>query len=84
MQSTMVSVEHHRWVTDSTRDLSLSHLSLSLSPQGWNSWNHFSCNINEKLIQQTADIIVATGLAAAGYEYGVISHSSSSFHLPLL
>ena len=37
---------------------------------GWNSWNHFGCNINENLIQQTADIIVATGLAAAGYQYG--------------
>jgi hypothetical protein len=38
---------------------------------GWNSWNHFHCNINENLIQQTADIIVATGLAAAGYQYGL-------------
>ncbi|CAF1427835.1 unnamed protein product, partial [Rotaria sordida] len=43
---------------------------LGRTPQmGWNSWNHFGCNINEKLIQQTADVIVATGLAAAGYEY---------------
>ncbi|CAF1411784.1 unnamed protein product [Adineta steineri] len=43
---------------------------LGRTPQmGWNSWNHFGCNINEKLIQQTADAIVATGLAAAGYEY---------------
>jgi alpha-galactosidase len=38
---------------------------------GWNSWNHFGCNINEKLIQQTADVIVSTGLAAAGYQYGL-------------
>jgi len=45
---------------------------LGLTPQmGWNSWNHFHCNINEKLIQQTADAIVATGLAAAGYQYGL-------------
>ncbi|CAF3315848.1 unnamed protein product [Rotaria socialis] len=43
---------------------------LGRTPQmGWNSWNHFGCNINEKLIQQTADTIVATGLAAAGYQY---------------
>jgi alpha-galactosidase len=43
---------------------------LGLTPQmGWNSWNHFGCNINEKLIQQTADIIVSSGLAAAGYQY---------------
>ena len=37
---------------------------------GWNSWNHFYCGINEKLNQQTADAIEASGLAAAGYEYG--------------
>ncbi|UJR19661.1 hypothetical protein I4U23_022796 [Adineta vaga] len=43
---------------------------LGLTPQmGWNSWNHFGCNINEKLIQQTADLMVSTGLAAAGYQY---------------
>jgi hypothetical protein len=29
------------------------------------------CNFNEKVIQQTADAIVATGLAALGYEYGL-------------
>ena len=39
---------------------------------GWNSWNHFACGINEKLIQKTADIIVSSGLAAAGYEYGLL------------
>lgn len=47
---------------------------MTSSIPGWNSWNHFACNINEKLIQQTADLLVATGLATAGYEYG-------SFHL---
>jgi alpha-galactosidase len=40
--------------------------------QGWNSWNHFHCNIDEKLIQQTADAIVSTGLAKAGYQYGLL------------
>ncbi|XP_078148182.1 alpha-galactosidase-like isoform X1 [Carex rostrata] len=43
---------------------------LGLTPQmGWNSWNHFGCNINEKLIKQTADALVSTGLASAGYKY---------------
>ncbi len=40
--------------------------------EGWNSWNHFHCNINEKVVQQTADAIAATGLAAAGYQYGML------------
>ncbi|KAL9324293.1 hypothetical protein ACSQ67_009150 [Phaseolus vulgaris] len=35
----------------------------------WNSWNHFSCNINEDLIRETADAMVSTGLAALGYQY---------------
>lgn len=38
-------------------------------PMGWNSWNHFGCAINEKLIKQTADLLVSTGLAAKGYKY---------------
>jgi alpha-galactosidase len=43
---------------------------LGLTPQmGWNSWNKFACNINEKLIMSTADALVSTGLAKAGYAY---------------
>lgn len=38
---------------------------------GWNSWYNFWCHYDEKRIQQTVDIIVASGLAAAGYEYGL-------------
>lgn len=36
---------------------------------GWNSWNHFACNINEDLIKSTAKTLVDTGLAKAGYKY---------------
>ncbi|KAF9587202.1 hypothetical protein IFM89_039591 [Coptis chinensis] len=43
---------------------------LGRTPQmGWNSWNHFHCDIEEKLIRETADAMVSTGLAAVGYEY---------------
>jgi hypothetical protein len=42
------------------------------SIEGWNSWNHFHCGINENVVRQTADAIVATGLAAAGYQYGML------------
>ena len=38
---------------------------------GRNSWNHFGSNINEKLIRETADAIVSSGLVAAGYQYGL-------------
>jgi alpha-galactosidase len=38
-------------------------------PMGWNSWNRFQCEVNENLIKQTADALVATGLRDAGYVY---------------
>ena len=36
---------------------------------GFNDWNAFGCNTSEALIEQTAQRMVATGLAAAGYDY---------------
>ena len=38
-------------------------------PLGWNSWNKFGCDIDEELIRETADAMVASGMADAGYEY---------------
>ncbi|CAF2108218.1 unnamed protein product [Rotaria magnacalcarata] len=43
---------------------------LGKTPQmGWNSWYNFWCNYTEKMIQDTVDTIIDSGLAAAGYEY---------------
>jgi len=43
---------------------------LGKTPQmGWNSWNHFGCNINENLIKKTAFSIANGPLKAAGYQY---------------
>jgi alpha-galactosidase len=44
----------------------------ALPALGWNSWNTFSWKIHEKLIQETADAMISTGLRDAGYEYIVI------------
>ena len=41
-------------------------------PMGWNSWNKFACDVSEKLIMETADAMVASGMKDAGYEYIVI------------
>jgi alpha-galactosidase len=38
-------------------------------PMGWNSWNTFACDINEKLIQSMADAMVTSGMRDAGYVY---------------
>ena len=42
------------------------------TPMGWNSWNTFGSNINEKLIMEMADVIVEQGYKDAGYEYVII------------
>ena len=41
-------------------------------PMGWNSWNIFQTNINEKLVKQMADIMVSSGMRDAGYNYIVL------------
>lgn len=41
-------------------------------PMGWNSWNKFACNVNEKTVRSVADAMVATGMRDAGYQYVVI------------
>ncbi len=38
-------------------------------PMGWNSWNHFHCDIDETLIQETAQVLVDLGLDQLGYRY---------------
>jgi len=48
---------------------------ISFSMAEWHSWNHYHCSINETVVRQTADTIVATGLAAAGYQYGRVFFS---------
>ncbi len=45
---------------------------VSKPPMGWNSWNTFGPDINEQLIRDSADALVRSGLAAAGYNYVVI------------
>jgi alpha-galactosidase len=43
---------------------------LARTPQlGWNTWNAFGCDVSDQLIRQTADAMVSSGMAAAGYQY---------------
>src|SRR3984885_12795023 len=41
-------------------------------PMGWNSWNTFQTNINEKLVKDIADVMVSSGMKDAGYTYIVL------------
>ncbi|CAL2232893.1 unnamed protein product [Prunus armeniaca] len=54
--------EQHR------RNLLANGLALT-PPMGWNSWNHFNCKIDEKIIKATADALISTGLSKLGYTY---------------
>jgi alpha-galactosidase len=41
-------------------------------PMGWNTWNKFGCDVSEKLIEDMADALAASGMKDAGYRYLVI------------
>ncbi len=38
-------------------------------PMGWNSWNHFNHNIDDKAVRAQADAMVSSGMRDAGYTY---------------
>jgi alpha-galactosidase len=43
---------------------------LGRTPQmGWNTWNHYGCNINEDIFKKNVDLLVESGLAKKGYVY---------------
>ena len=41
-------------------------------PMGWNSWNRFGVKVDEALVLETAEALVATGMRDVGYRYLVI------------
>jgi autotransporter-associated beta strand protein len=43
---------------------------IALTPQmGFNDWNAYGCNINQGVITNTASLMAANGMLAAGYQY---------------
>jgi alpha-galactosidase len=58
-------------VSTAARPVSSGRVALT-PPMGWNSWNHFACDVSESLIRETADAMVSSGMRAAGYHYVVI------------
>lgn len=41
-------------------------------PMGWDNWNATGCDVNETLVKETADAMVADGMSDAGYRYVII------------
>jgi alpha-galactosidase len=65
--------ENNLWPTEAAplpaiRDLPDNGMART-PPMGWNSWNHFAEAIDDRIIRETADAMVASGMAAAGYVY---------------
>lgn len=46
-------------------------------PLGWNSWNTFAGDINEKVVRETAEAMIKNGMREAGYIYIVIDDTWS-------
>jgi alpha-galactosidase len=47
-------------------------------PMGFNTWNTFASNIDEALIKETADAMIASGMRDAGYTYIVLDDTWSA------
>jgi alpha-galactosidase len=41
-------------------------------PMGWNSWNHFACEVSDAVVRAQADAMVSSGMKAVGYTYILI------------
>jgi alpha-galactosidase len=41
-------------------------------PMGWNSWNHFACEVSDAVIRAQADALVTGGMKSVGYTYIII------------
>lgn len=62
---TLAACSQHPTTTAPTPNVRLA----ATPPMGWNSWNKFGCNIDEELIERTADAMVSSGMRDAGYKY---------------
>jgi alpha-galactosidase len=47
-------------------------------PMGWNSWNHYHDHFDDATIRATADAMVSSGMAAAGYKYIIVDEGWAS------
>ncbi|CAN1221874.1 unnamed protein product [Linum grandiflorum] len=81
MGSLNVSYDNHHTEEEYKHFLLANGVALT-PPMGWNSWNHFQCNVDEHMVKSSADALVSTGLAAQGYRYvniGNMRANSSTF-----
>ncbi len=67
---TTLSVKGERGTTSRKLTIVGGKDKLALTPpMGWNSWNIYYCNVDEKKVREAADWLVKTGLINHGYQY---------------
>lgn len=65
-----LKAENALGTAEKTLDIVIQKDALALTPPlGWNSWNCFRSDISGELIEEIADAMVSSGLAARGYSY---------------
>jgi alpha-galactosidase len=47
-------------------------------PMGWNSWNHYHDHFDDATVRASADAMISSGMAAAGYKYVIVDEGWSS------
>lgn len=47
-----------------------------LRSMGFANWNTFACDYNDTVIRQTADALVSSGLARAGYDVSAVPRAA--------
>jgi len=71
----LLSITIFYWLHSVT---SLNNGVASTPPMGWNSWDHYGCNVNESVIRSAALALVSTKLREKGYVYVIVDDCWSS------
>jgi len=71
-----ITVSNSRGAASSSLTIVGGHGKLALTPpMGWNSWNAWGIVVDDAKVRSAADALVASGLAAQGYQYVNIDDS---------
>ncbi|MBS1611295.1 MAG: putative Ig domain-containing protein [Bacteroidetes bacterium] len=64
----LVAKNKHGWKEQDIR-LAIGDTLCYTPPLGWNSWNVFTKDINEKMLMEIADAMASNGMRDVGYQY---------------
>lgn len=65
----IISARNTKGETQQTLTLAIGDTLCLTPPLGWNSWNVFTRDIDEKMLMEIADAMVSSGMRDIGYQY---------------